>query len=855
MNDEAVICDALHSEESVKRYFRWTIRTKLTLVIMCTSLTALVLASGIFLLWDWRTQRRNLINDMKVQAEIAAENCKAAVQFGDVEGVQETLHVFRVKPTIEYVAILDPAGKIFADFYQGQVHITHEKEDAERLSCLGIEPERLGEERYYFSESFLVVSQAVTLEQETIGTMLLCSNLNPLRASVRRSASIISSVLLLAAVVAYGLSSSLQHLISKPIRSLAESARQVTRKKDYSVRAVKTSSDEVGLLIEAFNGMLDQIQEEIERRQKAQIELLQHRDHLEEMVNERTSELKQTNRQLELAVEKANLMARQAREANRAKSEFLANMSHEIRTPMNSILGFSEILNEEETLSPEHRKYIQLILNNGRVLLQLINDILDFSKIEAGKLSTEVIEFSLFEFLEDLNSLLRPLALNKGLEFEILQCSDLPSVIWSDPVRVRQCLVNLVSNAIKFTTSGHVFVNVYVQRMEESDYIRFDVEDTGIGIPEEKKQTIFEAFTQADGSTTRKFGGTGLGLTITRQLVHLLGGSIEVRSEEGRGSVFSVLFPSGVNVEDQPVMNRYQLSESLVTEKKPSQSGSLRGRILVAEDAAGNQALIRLLLERLGLEVVIVENGQQALDRALSESFDLIFMDMQMPVMNGYDAVRMLRQKGYTGPIVALTANAMKEDEKKCLAAGCDGYLQKPIDRAILSERLQTYLQRKESGMERQEPTRSEMDPMRELYEESSRGSGEEKADGAGSDSGVPIDWEDLSRVCDDPEILEVVAQTVLDETPDVLSQLQEAVSRQDAASIQLLAHRIKGTAKNLAAKTLADHAFALELAAKEGQTENAQALLDKIGEAAEQLKAFLAQENWIEQVKTAVRG
>lgn len=854
---EPLIENGKQPENRSRSFFRWTIRTKLTLVIMCTSLTALVLAGMIFLLWDRQLQRKNMIRDLEIHAEIAADSCKAAVQFGDVAGAHETLHIFRVKPTIEYIVILDRDRRIFADFYQGTEHSQHQKEQIERLKCLGIDLDRLAKEPYYFSDRFLVLSKEITLENEPIGEIIVCSNLEPLRAALRRSASINASILFLAAVVAYLLSSSLQRVISGPILALADVARQVTRKKDYSVRARKTTADEVGLLIDAFNGMLNQIQQEIEQRQKAQIELLRHRDHLEEMVNERTSELKQTNRQLELAVEKANLMAKQARDANRAKSEFLANMSHEIRTPMNSIIGFSEILNEEQTLSEEHRKYIQLILNNGKVLLQLINDILDFSKIEAGKLSTEIIEFSLYEFLEDLNSLLRPLAINKGLDFEILQCSDLPAVIWSDPVRIRQCLVNLVSNAIKFTSEGHVFVNVYIQHTEDSDYIRFDVEDTGIGIPEDKIQSIFEAFTQADGSTTRKFGGTGLGLTITRQLVQLLGGTIEVRSEVGKGTVFSILFPSGVNVAEQPVMNRYQLSESLAREEKPAPEGPVSGRILVAEDAAGNQALIRLLLERMGLEVEIVGDGQQAVDRVLEdpERYNLIFMDMQMPVMNGYDAVRILRQKGYEGPIIALTANAMKEDEQKCLAAGCNSYLQKPIDRAILSERIHTYLHGKEKTMEQHPPTQPEMNPMEELCRPDDRTSDEGHGPAAEQESSVPIDWEDLSRVCDDPEILEVVARTVLDEAPDALRQLQQAVANQDIANIQLLAHRIKGTAKNLAARDLADKALALEMAARQQQTDHAQAMLKEIETALERLKQFLSQENWIEQVKTAVKG
>jgi signal transduction histidine kinase/CheY-like chemotaxis protein len=836
--------------------FRWTIRRKLTVVIMGTSLAALVLAGGIFLLWDRQVQREGLIRDLQVQAQIAAENCKAALQFGDVDSARQTLQIFRVKPTIEYVCVLNNAEEIFADFYQGKGSQNCAKERFCKLASFGIQLKRFSEKDYYFTDAFLILSQKIILDNEQIGRIILCSNLEPLRASLQRRAVINLCILLLAAVAAYILSSSLQGLISRPILYLAEAAKVVSERKDYSVRVPVASRDEVGVLVDAFNGMLEQIQKEIEERQRAQIELIQHRDHLEEMVNERTAELKQSNRQLELAVEKANLLAKEAQEASRAKSEFLANMSHEIRTPMNSIIGFSEVLSEEPGLNPEHRKYIQLILNNGRMLLQLINDILDFSKIEAGKLNTEIVEIPLWKFLEDLNSLLRPMALQKGLDFEILQCSELPAIIYSDPVRVRQCLVNLVGNAVKFTESGHVYVNVYIQHQDEADYIRFDVEDTGVGIPADKIDKIFEAFTQADGSTTRKYGGTGLGLTITKQLVQLLGGSMEVRSEVGKGSVFSIILPTGVNIQDQPVMNRYEASESAAAELGSEitvSEGPLQGRILVAEDAKGNQALIRLLLEKMGLDVVIAENGQQAVERAMKEKFDLIFMDMQMPVMNGYEASRLLREKGCTLPIVALTAHAMPEDEKKCLAAGCNGYLQKPIDREKLKELLFTYLSGKDDDMDKQvDQIRSQVEQLTELCR-GAIGTPEPAAAPTPAEKSAPlIKWEELSKICDDPEILQVVAQTILEETPSVLQQLQQAVESKDVPTVQLLAHRVKGTARNIAATELAEAAFVLETAAKNNQLDQADSMFEAIRQAFERLSRFLAQSDWIDRVKSA---
>ena len=340
---------------------------------------------------------------------------------------------------------------------------------------------------------------------------------------------------------------------------------------------------------------------------------------------------------------------------------------------------------------------MKTVLNSGHGLLELINDILDFSKIEAGKLKTEIVEVRLERLLADLNSFLRPVTTEKGLAFEILQCEPLPAVIYTDPVRVRQCIINLVGNAVKFTEHGHVFVNIDIERIKGTDYVRFDVEDTGIGIAKDKQQLIFEAFTQADGTTTRRFGGTGLGLTITRQLAGLLGGSLQLKSEEGKGSVFTLLIPAGVDVsrgskvESYNVFDRILDDGALLVEQKV-QALAMTGRILVVEDAKANQALIRVMLERLGLEVTLAEHGQEALEQLEHDTFDLVLMDMQMPVMNGYDATRELRRKGLTVPVVALTAHAMTGDDAKCYEAGCDGYLTKPIDREKLLSILEKYL-------------------------------------------------------------------------------------------------------------------------------------------------------------------
>jgi signal transduction histidine kinase/CBS domain-containing protein len=356
---------------------------------------------------------------------------------------------------------------------------------------------------------------------------------------------------------------------------------------------------------------------------------------------------KRAEQKLEASVEEAEHLAREAMVANAAKSEFLANMSHEIRTPMNAIIGFGEVLAEEK-LTDQQKHHLDIIQASAENLLHLVNDILDFSKIEAGKLNIEITDCSLEELLALIESLMQPKVMEKGLAFEVLQCSRLPVQIRTDSVRLRQCLINLINNAVKFTEKGHVHVDVSLQQAQDKPYIRFDVEDTGIGIPAEKQEEMFESFIQADGGTTRKYGGTGLGLAITKQLAHLLGGELSLTSEVGKGSVFSLTIPAGVDVKSQPLFNKYDSVSKLSREPDASEQVKFSGRVLIAEDSISSQMLIKLLLEKMGLQVTTAQDGKEAVSKALSQPFDLIFMDIQMPNMNGYDATKALRKKAVT---------------------------------------------------------------------------------------------------------------------------------------------------------------------------------------------------------------
>lgn len=420
--------------------------------------------------------------------------------------------------------------------------------------------------------------------------------------------------------------------------------------------------------------------------------------------------LRSTLQELSHATAVANSMAAQAEAASLAKSEFLANMSHEIRTPMTAILGYSELLINEAGLDqapPERVNALQTIHRNGEHLLSIINDILDLSKIEAGKMTVERVDTSPTKVVQDVISLMQCRAEEKNLQLGATWQGNIPEEIECDPVRLRQCLINLVGNAIKFTEVGAVQV---IGKLDMADAdnpcMHFDVIDTGIGMSEEQSSQLFQAFSQADTSTTRKFGGTGLGLVITKRLAELMGGDVTLESELGEGSTFSLSVAAGSLKNVSYVTPQDDVGASKVSAKpkrvEPADTAAqplAQLRILLAEDGPDNQRLIAFVLKKAGAEVTIVDNGKLAvesltkdgsLDGPMQEPslYDVVLMDMQMPEMDGYTAATRLKQMDCTVPIIALTAHVMSGEREKCLEAGCDDYATKPINRDTLIEQI-----------------------------------------------------------------------------------------------------------------------------------------------------------------------
>lgn len=394
-----------------------------------------------------------------------------------------------------------------------------------------------------------------------------------------------------------------------------------------------------------------------------------------------------------------------AESSSRAKSAFLANMSHEIRTPLTAIIGFSESLLDPNATSSDRLNATQTVIRCGKHLLQVINDILDLSKIEAEKLHIEKLPVDIFQIIDDVGALASVQASGKGIAYSVDYAFPLPAAVDSDPMRLKQILFNLVSNAIKFTHSGGVRVRVSYRA--EPNLMCFDVIDTGIGLTEEQKLNLFTAFNQADVSTSRKFGGTGLGLHLSRALCRELGGDITLESTDGVGSIFTATIDAGASAQTQLITQVPR-----VVHKAPSVAVQTQhcGTVLVADDVNENRQLISLYLRKMGVSIRCVENGLHAVNSALGGTFDLILMDIQMPVMDGLEATAFLRGHGYSKPIVALTANVMKDEVEKCMQSGCDGFLAKPINRAEFTALVARYLKPSHTSIEAaQLPLRSEL--------------------------------------------------------------------------------------------------------------------------------------------------
>ncbi|MBI5594358.1 MAG: response regulator, partial [Deltaproteobacteria bacterium] len=608
-------------------------------------------------------------------AKMVGINVTSALIFQDARSAEDTLSSLNVESQIQQAFIFSPTGELFAGYCKKP------KECAENAAFLNearqwinLTSGKAGGVNFEFKGTSFQLKHDIISHGDHLGMLFLRADMTDLRKRLMLLALTVTGGILIALTAAYILSLRFQRLITDPVIHLQRQMWQVTRQGDYTTRADTFYPDEIGELITGFNTMIETIQAWDQT-------LRHHGEKLEQKVADRTAALMAMNDTLTRTVNELRV-ARDSAEASEAaslaKSQFLANMSHEIRTPMNGVIGMLELLLTSQ-LTEKQRKFAKTAYSSATALLSIINDILDFSKIEAGKLTLEKVPFSLSKILTEVRDLMIRQAEDKGLNLEIPVANPMPPLV-GDPLRIRQILINLVGNAIKFTKSGHVRLTVDVLPRQESNIsLRIEVTDTGIGISQEQQKIIFESFCQAEDGMTRRFGGTGLGLAIARQLIELMNGRIGVQSRVGFGTSFWLELPLEISAE--AILVRVKAG----SDTSPTDSlSNMNVRILLVEDNPVNQEVILEMLLFLGCRARAVSNGQQAVDAIDSQAYDLILMDCQMPVMDGYQAARNIRMlergKGLESvPIIATTAHAMQGDREKCILAGMNDYLCKPF--------------------------------------------------------------------------------------------------------------------------------------------------------------------------------
>ena len=936
------------------------LRNKLNLLSLgLVVLTAAGIAS--FVVYrEITTRSQDLLNSGTTTATMIAQSSEFAVYTENQDSLRRIVSGLQASADVAYVAVLGRQGHVLLEQTFGTSFALPTSLRSRLPQAGQVVTEQVaipGSSTPYIDILVPVVSQEISSSDSlfldtpgastatsVIGYVQLGLNQNALNYNLRQFIQVTGLVLCIVVGLGLVLTLTLTRSITKPMFAVVEAAGHVAKGR-YDVAVTVDTRDEVHQLANAFNEMTNQLR-------ISQNQIQEYQQSLEDKVAERTW-------QLEAKSEEAYRLADEAQAANKAKSQFLANMSHEIRTPMNGVLGMTELLLTTQ-MTDRQRHMAETVQRSGTALLGIINDILDFSKIEAGKLELERIEFGLRQTIEEAVELFAEPAGKKGIELTCFLPNEIPDAVIGDPVRLRQILLNLVSNAVKFTEQGEVSVRMHCLSTEADRVtLKCEVRDTGIGIPDEAQKRIFAAFSQADGSTTRRFGGTGLGLAIVRQLVHLMEGEVGIESVPGQGSTFWFTMQLGYNpkqlsndaapsrslagtrvlIVDDNATNRFILEAQLqaweaetisatsaamaleqlkqaVTEgtpvdlaildihmpdmdgielsrvmkadpelrtisllalssvepdsssgqtassnffawlRKPARQSILRDcllrqryasteaapitecstptptvcnrRVLLAEDNAVNREVALGMLEFLGCHVDLAENGRQAVEAVSTHLYDLVFMDCQMPVLDGFAATAAIRRHeasvgtGQHIPIIALTANAMEGDRERCLAAGMDDYLSKPFSQEGLRAAIQRWMP---TTSIRHQPTPQVMP--------------EERIDHT-PPLGIPVIdesiWKTLVTIerLGDSSAVQKIISLYLSDSRRLILEISEAIQTGDAARLNAAAHQLKSASAQVGALAVSFYSGEIERLAREQRLDAAANLLEPLEQSAE---------------------
>ena len=756
-----------------------TIKFKLIFITALSSGIALLVFSIILFAYEITFVKRDLIENIQIQSDIISENSLASLAFTDNVSAQRTLQALKYNTDILYAGLYDNNLKLLAEYKHAQL----------QDNVIVIAEEFVSTPSFISTKDYAQIINPIKINGELLGHVVLRSNFDSLNKKLHHYIFILLGLFALTFIIALYLSSQLQRVITRPILYFANFIHDVTDSRIHHTKAVKESDDELGHLIDAFNIMLEQLDLSFKTRDDAQRALSHHLNHLQEIIHEQTLDLQKS---LDIADH-----------ANRSKSDFLANMSHEIRTPMNAIMGMSHLV-KSTPLSEKQRYYINKIDISTQMLMSIINDILDYSKIESGKMLLDNTVFLLDDLVVYVIDSVSIKAKQKHIELSTIIESNVPRRLVGDSLRLGQILLNLVSNAVKFTEMGDIRVKIELNhQMENLVSLHFSVSDTGIGLSPQQIDRLFQPFSQADSSITRKYGGTGLGLSICKQLAGLMNSEIQVSSIEGKGSVFS--FDLTLSIAPEKLTD----ANSMIKHKDTTSPHYKHQRVLLVEDNEINREVVIELLTSMDLEVMIASNGQEGLELAKNKHFDLILMDIQMPVMDGITATQHIRaEKSLQSiPIIAMTANAMTSDYEKSIAAGMNDHLSKPIEMDKLIATLNRWL-----GIDL-----------------SIKNAPKSKAS-AFPNTLEPFDLEKASKLSNDNnELLHRLLLSFAKRYQDAPKQLREFIDTKNFTEIEHLAHSLKGVAGTLAAQELKEAASALEIAVRNHRYDEIENLFNRL--------------------------